>query len=255
MKKGVIVALLLAFVLSINFVSAAFIPSVRYISQDLVYTVTDFFEPILYALFGGFATAYIFETLLLFLVILCLVYLALGKVPLFEKQGTVRWILTIVVPLLSVRFFDYEWLMTVFNTYKMLGIILSSILPFIIYFYFLYSVAGDHGIIRKLGWALWIAVYVGLWSASYVSEYTSMVYFWTFVVGVVCLLADNMINRRLRLMKIVKDDETFKEREIARLRHQIHQINLQIQDGAINRKFATEQIKEIENHIKEIRRM
>lgn len=255
MKKSVFVALFLVFLLSMNFVSAAFLPSVRYVSQDLVYTVTDFFEPILYALFGGFATAYIFETLLLFLIILCLVYLALGKVPLFEKQDTVRWILTIVVPLLSVRFFDYEWLITVFNTYKMLGIILSSILPFIIYFYFLYSVAGDHGIIRKLGWALWIAVYIGLWSASYVSEYTSMVYFWTFIVGVVCLLGDNMINRRMRWMQQIKKDETFKERQISTFRQQIHDINLQIAAGTMAPKFGREQIKELENHIKEIRKM
>jgi hypothetical protein len=255
MKKGIFIALLFAFLVSIDFVSAAFLPSVRFISQDLVYTVTDFFQPILYALFGGFATAYIFETLLLFIIILCLVYLALGKVELIASQKSIRWTITIVVALLSVRFWDYEWLITVFNTYKMLGIVLTSILPFIIYFYFLYNVAGDHGIIRKMGWLLWIVVYIGLWSSSYVTDDTSMIYFWTFIVGAVCLIGDTTINRRLRLMHIVKNDENFKEREVSRLRHEIHQINQQIAAGTIDPKFARSQIKELESHIKEIRKM
>lgn len=254
MKKGIFVAFLLGSILCMSLASAYYFPSARFISQDLVYTITDFLDPILTALFGPAVSGYTFEVLLLFLIISSIVYFVLGKVDLFQSAA-IRWILTIAVPLLSVRFMDYAWLITVFEQYKLLGIILSSIVPFIIFFYFIYNVAGDHGFIRKAGWALFVAIYLGLWSSAYVDEFNSAVYFWTFIVGLVCLFGDNLINRRLRLMKLVKADEGFKERQTANLRQQIHDINLQVRAGTISPKFAASQIREIENHIKEIRRM
>ena len=231
-KKNLLFASTFALMLlSSSFVSAYYFPSARFVGQDLVYTVTDFFEPILTALFGNYAAGYTFEVLLLFLIISSIVYFVIGKAELFGGSKSVKWILTIAVPLLSVRFIDYEWLVTIFDQYKLLGIVLTSIIPFILYFYFLYHAAGNHGFIRKAGWGLFVAVYIGLWSGAYVNEFNSAVYFWTFIVGMCCLLGDNLIRKRFQLMEEVSKDRKFINIEVTRINKQIAELTDALRTG------------------------
>ena len=258
MKKGFFAALIASSVLfASNLVSAYYFPSMRFASQDLVQTVVDLFQPILVALFGAYSYSYVFEVFLIFLILAGVVYIAAGRIPMFKDkdQKAVRWIITIVVPLLGVRFIDFALLIAIFQSYQLLAIVLTSVLPFILYFYFLYEAAGDYGIIRKLGWALWIAVYFGLYSSAYINDMTSAVYFWTMVVGLSCLAFDTTINRRMRLMRLLKTEEAFKERQIGNLRMQIASLNEQMAKGALSQKFGRESIREIESQIRELRKL
>jgi hypothetical protein len=255
-KEGFIFAFLLfgLFALSASTVSAYYLPSFGQVGHELVYTATDFFEPILNALFGSYSSGYVFETLLLFVLILSLVYIAIGKVPLFHGHAGIRNILTVAISLLSIRWIDYEWFITVMSTYKLLGIVITSILPFILYFYFLYHAAEENQVIRKLGWLFWIAIYTGLWTSEYTSPLNSIVYFWTIIAAVVCLVLDGTINRQLRAMKNMAKDQYFANREIGRLNMQIFEIQDQLARGAIDKKTAEKTIKELKSHIDWLRK-
>jgi hypothetical protein len=247
-KQRLLSIVILAFVLLIPFTSAYYyFPSARDISQRTVYTITDFFEPILTVLFGTYSYVYIFEILLIFLIIASLVYIAVGRIPIFEDQKTVRWVLTIVVPLLGVRWIEYDWLVSVLNSYHLLAIALSCLLPFILYFYFLYSAAENNWIVRKLGWGLFIAVYIGLWSSDYASDLTSMVYFWTFVAGVVCLLFDKKINVTFRIAESKQRNSDFIEMEGIRINKQIDELTAALDRGGVDVKFVKRRIHELEN--------
>jgi hypothetical protein len=255
-KEGFVFAFLLLgiFVFLSSTVSAFYLPSFGQIGHDLVYTTTDFFEPILNALFGGYSSGYVFETLLLFVLISSLVYIALGKVPIFKGHSGIRGILTVAIPLLSIRWIDYEWFVTVMNTYKVLGIVLSSVLPFILYFYFLYNAADDNQILRKLGWLFLIVVYTGLWTSEYASALNSIVYFWTVVAALICLVFDSAINRQLKTIKNMEKDQYFANREIGRLNMQIFEVQDQLSKGAIDKKTAEKTIKELKSHIDWLRK-
>jgi hypothetical protein len=207
--------------------------------------VQGFFEPILVVLLGQYSYNYLFEILLIFILLASVIYIALGKVPLFKDQKSVRWILTIVIPLLGVRFIDYESLITILQSYQLLAIVITCVLPFIIYFYFIYNAAGDHGIIRKLGWALWIVVYLGLWSSSYSSDLNSMIYFWTFIAGILLILFDGMIWRRYSYIQLHNAGKLNKSLEVGKINMEIQNIQAMITRGAIDAKEGQKFIKRL----------
>ncbi|HVY01534.1 MAG TPA: hypothetical protein VHA12_02105 [Candidatus Nanoarchaeia archaeon] len=257
MKKSEVMFVFLflgSLIFSVSSVSAYYLPSFGQVGHEIVYTVTDFFEPVLNALFGSYSSGYIFETLLLFILIASMVFIALKKVPIFQGHAAIIKVLTIAISLLSIRWIDYEWFTTVMSTYKLLGIVLTSILPFILYFYFLYSAAEDNDIIRKAGWLFWIIIYTGLWTSEYTSTSNSIVYFWTLVTGVACLLLDGVINRRLKAIKNIQKDQYFANREIGRLNMQIFEVQEQLARGAIDKKTAEKTIKELKSHIEWLRK-
>lgn len=171
-------------------------------------------QPILQFFFGDgmYTTSFMFEKILLFLLILSLVFVSLKNIPLFRTSGgfvdnkNILTLVSIIVSLLSVRYIDTAWLYTVLTTYKAFGIIIVSVLPFIIYFFFLIGIAPPeqmkYSSVRKIGWALFACVYLMLYSSSSVGEYGD-VYLWTALVSFLVLFLDGtiaryMINQKMR---------------------------------------------------------
>lgn len=252
MKKSTLLSALafLIFGLSMGNVSAYYAPSVRGVVEDIINSWIDIGEPILEALFGGFgwSSLYMFERLLLFLLLVSIIWVSIGKIDLFNNNKVVRWIISLVVPLIGIRFIDYEWLTSLLYQYELLAIVLTSVLPFIIYFFFLYNISGDHGVLRKIGWAAFMAVYAGLWSSAQ-SEINSSVYFWTMVASAVCLFGDNLINRRLRALTAMKQNRYFVNDEVTRINQRVYELNQSIVNHTAYDPAATKaQIKDLEKH-------
>ena len=99
-------------------------------------------SPVIQFFLGGeYNGDYLFERVLFFLLILSLVFMVLKSMPLFKddigsSSKKIVILLSIIVSILSIRFINYEWLLTIFTTYSVLGATLMSILPFIIYYFF-----------------------------------------------------------------------------------------------------------------------
>ncbi|MSS74960.1 hypothetical protein EXS73_01980 [Candidatus Pacearchaeota archaeon] len=249
MKRVVVCCFfLLISLVSLSSVSAA--PDIRELSGSVAKAFVDIGEPLLQALFGHeWSGQLLFERFLLALVLVVLIYLILGKVPLFEGDGQqrIRMCIALIVPLIGMRYLDYAWLTSVLQQYALLALVLLALLPFLLYFYFLYEIAGDHGIIRKLGWLLFIALYAGLWSTAPTDR--ADIYLWTTVLAFVCLLGDNLIFSRYELRKLMKADRRFKGREIARLRDEIHEIEGQIARASIDEREGRKMISDLQKHI------
>ena len=113
----------------------------------------------------------------------------------FEDNKGVVWIISVIIPLLSVRFIDFAWLNTILMQYQILGIALTGILPFIIYLFFLHNVS-ESTVVRKIGWIFFIVIYFGLWSTTEAETY-GQIYFWTMFVALIFLLLDGTIHRAI----------------------------------------------------------
>src|SRR3989344_5673304 len=124
-----------------SFVSAYYFPSARTFTQDIIDTYVGVFEPILQALFGGFGWngLYLFERFLLFILLLSLIYVILGNVEMFKKNTFVRWITAVIVPLIGIRFINFEWLTAVLLSYQVFAIAVTTAIPLLIFFLFLDS--------------------------------------------------------------------------------------------------------------------
>ncbi len=192
--------------------------NIRQGSYDLINFIVDWAAPFLEATLGGYNyTGYLlFEKFLLFILLMSVIYVAIKNVPVFKDQKFVIWTIAIIVPLLGVRFLNFEWLNTIFLEYQVLAVALAGILPFIIFLFFVHSALRDYPAARKIAWIFFIVVYYGLWSTSEVGNYGE-IYFWTMVISVLFLLLDGTIQRYLSKQRW---DESFQKelsKAIARL--------------------------------------
>ena len=233
---------------NVSFASAAFSP------RNLVEDVTDNFaevgEPVLQAVLGGvdYTGELLFEKLLFFVLFVSLVYLSLNRMDLFGSNKGVIWTISIVVPLLGVRFLSYEWLNAILLQYQVLGIALVSILPFIIYFFFLHSIDDASGAVRKVGWIFFIVLYTGLWASSESSLYIS-VYLWTIVASLVFLFFDKTIHNYYAKNQLRKQGSTNKWQHIGELRKQIREMTAAIAKGDVPPKQGQKIIKKLQKQV------
>ncbi|MBD3252432.1 hypothetical protein GF386_01745, partial [Candidatus Pacearchaeota archaeon] len=199
--KRVLVIFLFIFLLvslSVNSVSAYV--DIRRGSEQLISFVIAWAEPFLFVLFGSYDGGYyLFEKFLFFIMLLAIVYIALSNIDIFDNNPPALWTVSIIVPILSVRFINWQWLNTVLLSYQVLGVALAGILPFIIYLYFLHNASND-GTVRKIGWIFFIVVYFGLWSTATTEGY-SEIYFWTMIISLIFLIFDGTIHKALMKQK------------------------------------------------------
>ncbi len=101
-----------------------------------------------------------FAKLLLFILMLSVVWLVVGRFPLFSEKRKTGFVVAAIVSILSVRYISQDWLDTVILPYSVLGIALTSILPFVLYFFFVKDLPTKS--MRKIAWIFAFFVFVGL---------------------------------------------------------------------------------------------
>lgn len=200
-KRGInfLFALIFLGLFFIQFVSAYNSFDMRTETNRLIQLIVDFGEPFLQVTLGGdyWNGQMLFEKFLLFLVLVGIVYIAIGKAPFFQSGGKkmmgVIWTISIVVPILSIRYLPYEWINTLIFTYTAFGIAMTTLVPLIIYFFFLQGMNLPSAF-RKIAWILFTCVYLGLYFTSDMPTYSEW-YFATAIISVALLLLDGTIQR------------------------------------------------------------
>jgi hypothetical protein len=103
----------------------------------------------------------LFVKVLVLILLLVVVYIAIGRVPGLGDNGTIAFVVSLIVSLIAVRYITSEALVNlIWIPYGTLAIVLSAGLPFIIAFFFLESF--DQDVVRKVGWIALLVVFVGL---------------------------------------------------------------------------------------------
>ena len=159
---------------------------------------TNLFGPIIFALLGGttWTGEFLFEKLLILIMLIGLIFVILGKaVPLFKdgENSKVKWIIAIIIPLLAVRNLEPSWLNGIILQNAVLAVVLSSFLPFLIFFFFIINVGEGSHTIRMIGWIFFIIIYIGMWSTSNLD--IAGYYLLTAFVALLALLFDNTIQK------------------------------------------------------------
>jgi len=150
---GIITGFLSLF--SVNLVSATWGETVTKALDDFTLGL----NPILKWVLGASDTGeLLLIKLLVFILMIAMALIAVGKVEIFEERTTIKWIIAAIIGVLGARFLTTAALVNfVWLPYGILGILLASILPFIIYFYFIESF--DSPVVRKVGWVAFGVIY------------------------------------------------------------------------------------------------
>jgi len=190
-KRNLIIPIFLFSILAIS-LAASQIPSFdpRETSEKIVILIQDFFAPLFNAFLGG---EYLFEAILFLAIILAFVYVALSQIDLFYKNKTALWVITICVSVLAARFtLDAQWTQFVLQPYNFLGVTMLSVIPFIIFFYFLYSF--DNETVWAWGWSFYIVLYLAMWYTSFDKlGDLAWVYLFVGILGLIMILSRKSI--------------------------------------------------------------
>lgn len=152
MAKRVIVLILFSMLFLLPFVNA----SVESVLQD----VADALNPLIGFLIGDIPDGeLLLIKALVFLLLLAVISMSLKRMGLFDEK-TAK-IVSVIVAILAIRFITTDQLVNfIWLPYGGLGILIASILPFVIFFFFIESF--DTSVIRKVGWVAFIAIYAML---------------------------------------------------------------------------------------------
>ena len=152
------VFLLLSVIFSFHGVFAA---SAEQTINSVVEGFNDFTRFLLGDISGATSGEYFFVKLLVFILILSLVTIAVQSVPAFEDKRAISIIIALAVSLIAVRYITTAQLINfIWLPYGVLGIVFSSILPFILAFFF--ARRFNSPIITKVFWTAFGVIFLML---------------------------------------------------------------------------------------------
>ena len=133
---------------------------------------------------------------LLFVLLLAIIWAILDKMPLVNEHTWVVVLISILVPLLSIRFLSQKWINAILLPYSTIGIAMTALLPLIIFFIFVEQ-SIDSRTFRKIAWIFAAVVFIGLYF-SRLDELTGAVR-WVYPIAalacIVFMLFDKTIQR------------------------------------------------------------
>jgi len=248
---GILFACFILNICLVNLVSAYGTIDLRQGSEQAIEWIADFSSPFIQVVLGGEDNSglLLFERFLLFIILLSLVFVSLKNISLFEDQPAVLWVVSIIVPILSVRFMNFDWINFILTQYEVLGIVLAGILPFIIYLVFLHYLS-DSSVVRRIGWAFFILVYFGLWSTSAVGY--QEIYFWVMLVALAFLLFDEIIHKIFESQKYKDAQRSAIYRRIAEIDKDLSTIEKSAIDPRRKNKEILRLMRERKNMAKKL---
>jgi hypothetical protein len=235
-------------------VSSIFLSSGVFAYFDLGYSIDNAarsIQPLAQFFLGGFdyTGQLLFERFLVFLIIFSITFVALFKAPFFKDQKPAVVVLSLVVPLLSVRYINFEWMNTILMSYQVFGIAMTAFLPFVIYFFFLMGIAPNSPGVRKIGWILFGCVYLGLYTTAE-NQFYGQVYIWTALVSLLFLLLDGTIARTMAWNKVkASGKSTLQDAEVA-IKRRMHELAIDLQNKVIDQDYYNNRMIELKKQQK-----
>jgi hypothetical protein len=197
-KSGGLIAFILGvFVSTMSFASAQF----GYLgTSGIVNSVIDFYKnffgPIFAALFGQYySDEFLFAKILLFFLLILVISFILQKSHLFGQKKGLTFLIALIVSLLALRYLPENDLINgILLPYGVLGVALTTFLPFLIYFFFVHqSVPGNFG--RRAAWAVYGIVFLILISFRWGS--LSPASEWIYICGVILVILAFLLDKSI----------------------------------------------------------
>jgi len=184
----------------INLVSAQLFQGLNLeqgVNQLYTYAL-DFLRPIFIILIGPYSTNEFFlQKCLLLILMFVIINTILKKVKPFKKQAGVSFVIAGVISIISIRFMsDNQFINGILLPYGALGIALVTILPFMVWFYFIHATKMS-GVGRRLSWILFGIIFISLFILRYpeLSPFTRNIYWAVLAGGVLAFVFDRGIQR------------------------------------------------------------
>lgn len=248
----------LALTLMPSLVSAQFPYDLKYQTQRAIQLITDFVSPFLEFLLGVSSfDQYFFIRVLLLVLIFVIIFTVLEYIEIFKKNTAVRVIISLVMSIFSAKYIGESEIITgILLPYGVLGIALTFILPFLVFFFFVHkSIEAPAG--RRAAWVFFAVVFFGLWMnrGEQVGP-ISWIYFVGVIAVIISIIFDPKIHEYFGLAEMRAARKLYFHNEIARLRTKQDELRKWISDAALApyKKSYEKQVEDIEKRVEYISR-
>ena len=254
-KTGIFLTLLLV-ISMINFVSSdsnAFEKSAETIKEVLEATL-GLLSPFFEKLIGDYSSSEFFFSKILLLILLILVIKAvLEKTP-FGEDSRIRMVLSIVISILAIRFInENDFFEAIFIQYGALGISITTIVPMVIFFYFIHNTRiKTFG--RKVFWAIYGITIIAIWISKFneINEVANWIYGLTIFAVIILIFADKQIHSYLGLSELKSFQRRDTNKHIRKLKRDIHDLGEDYERGIIENKEYKKNREDLEKMIKQL---
>jgi hypothetical protein len=175
-----------------------------------------------------------FAKLLLFILLLSVISIVLSNFPLFQNRKSTVNLVSVIVSLLGVRFLSAQWVQGILLPYNTLGLAVISLLPLIVFTYFVYhGIAGKT--MQRIAWIVAGSIYILLFFLR-VDELGDLAWIYG-GAAILCLLAvifNHQIDRLLKWAKIESVYSQANEELIRNLRRKLNEAHQDFANNVIN---------------------
>jgi len=211
-------------------------------------TLTPFFEAILGEYSGS---EFFFAKVLLLILLFIVIAVVTTKIPNIGENKAVVTIIALVVSIFAVRFISETQLVTgILLPYNTLGIAIVTILPFLVFFWFVHKTnLGSIG--RRLSWGLFGLIFFFLWYSRYsndqIAGLASKIYLAAVILVVAAFIFDKKIHSYFSLYEIKKLTKNVNDKVVLELLD-----DLEKAERHGDTSIGKEQAKRIRKRLKEL---
>lgn len=226
-----------------------------YGARDMIIILTQFISDVLFDL-DSF-DEFFFAKILLFLLVFLIIYTVLRRNDIFGRDKKITVIITAAISILSIRYLPVEFVEVILLQYSALAVGLTTILPLMIFFFFLHqSGFGHKG--RQIGWLIYGAALLAITGMRYEDLGNASYIYYAAIIGVV---ASILLDRTIHAQFLHKEGKaTEKQRNFMRasdLRRSIKRLEDDIADlkeGTSDMKYARKMLADMKKRLERLRK-
>lgn len=224
--------------------------------QNTVMRVIDstlgIFSPFLELIIGDYSTSeFFFAKVLLLILLTVIINQILKKTPLGSEDKKIGLILSLIVSILAIRFISENDLISgILIPYGTLGVAITTVLPFLIFFYFVHhSGVGPAG--RRFFWIIYGVILLVLWSSrsQNLSQTSNMIYGLIFLASIILIIFDKKIHSYFGFSDLKRYEKDRNQERIRKLKRKLNELTQDFNDGIISKSEYLREARKIRDMI------
>jgi len=258
MKKKIfpIVTILIFILPLINAASFDF-ANAKYQITRVIDSALGILSPFFEYIIGSYSTSEFFFVKILLLVLLILICKnILDRTPIGEENPKVSLIISVIISILAIRFMnENNFFEAILIQYGVLGIAITTILPMVIFFYFIHNTQiGTYG--RKVFWTLYVIILTAIWimKSTDIPEVANWIYVLTIFAAIIFIFFDKSIHSYFGQYDFNKYKKELNEKRMIRLQEDLYKLEDLLEKRIITQKKYNKELKRIKREQKEASR-
>jgi hypothetical protein len=256
-KSNIIISALFLLLLVVPLVSGNSFDfdNAKYQVTRVIDSALGMLSPVLEKIMGDYTTSeFFFHKILLLVLLIIITKNILDRTPIGEGNKKVSLIVSLIVSILAIRFInENSFFEAIFIQYGVLGIAITTILPMVIFFYFIHNTkVGTFG--RKVFWTLYATTMTGIWivKSSEIPEVANWIYGITLLASIVFIFFDSSIHSYFGLSDFKKFERHSNKKRIREAKEELDKIEEHFQKRRMTFAEYKKEKKELEDYIKEL---